>query len=305
MSDLFETQNEVTQDDCDTYAQNLVKGSVTPMPWQGFHSYTLRSNSGLIIQFRSKASPLDSSTTKLAKQVHGHLAPATTYHGLMPNSSVSVWVMEFIAGVGYLFTASTITTAKLDITVTDFAKFYAASWKNPQSPAKDKLHLYTTKLKQLSTSLPPRFTRILENTQKNMGLIIDLVPWVLTHQDLSDATIEPFGMALWGLESVLGCSGPNGWSYFGSDPSYSHFGCNPSRSRALFWKTLLREIECTIPDECRHAVNEVRTLGVLLRYGFRWENGTVSPVKDTTYLDVFLKDELKLAEESHGSEGTD
>jgi hypothetical protein len=122
MSDLFETQNEVTQDDCDKYARNLVKGSVTPMPWQGFHSYTLQSNSGLIIQFRSNASPLDSSTTKLAKKVHGHLAPATTYHGLMPNSSVSVWVMEIIAGVGYLFTASTITTAKLDITVTDFAK---------------------------------------------------------------------------------------------------------------------------------------------------------------------------------------
>ncbi|CZR52122.1 uncharacterized protein PAC_01999 [Phialocephala subalpina] len=134
MSDLFETQDEVTQDDCDAYARNLVKGSLTPVPWQGFHSYTLRSNLGLIIQFRSKASPLDSSTTKLVKQVHGHLAPATTYHGLMPNSSVSVWIMEIIAGVGYMFTASTITTAKLDITVADFAKFYATSWKNPQSP---------------------------------------------------------------------------------------------------------------------------------------------------------------------------
>jgi hypothetical protein len=166
----------------------------------------------------------------------------------------------------------------------------------------------------LSSSLPPRFTKIIENTQKNIGQMIDLVPWVLTHQDLSnmnilvdpdsghitgavdwaDATIEPFGMALWGLESVLGCSGPDGWSYFGSDPSYSHFGCDPSRSRALFWKTFLREIEYTISDECRHAVNEVRTLGVLLRYGFCWENGTMNPVKDTTYLDVFLKDELKL-----------
>jgi hypothetical protein len=158
-----------------------------------------------------------------------------------------------------------------------------------------------------------------------MGLIIDLVPWVLTHQDLSgmninvdpdtghitgvvdwaDATIEPFGMALWGLESVLGCGGPNGWSYFGSDPSYSHFGCNPSRLRALFWEVLLREIECTISDECRYAINEVRTLGVLLRYGFSWENGMVSPVKDTNYLDVFLKDELKLTEELYRSERTD
>jgi len=35
---------------------------------------------------------------------------------------ISVLVMEIIAGVGYLFTASTITTAKLDITVTDFAQ---------------------------------------------------------------------------------------------------------------------------------------------------------------------------------------
>jgi Ser/Thr protein kinase RdoA (MazF antagonist) len=53
-----------------------------------------------------------------------------------------------------------------------------------------------------------------------MGLIIDLVPWVLTHQDLSgmnilvdpdtghitgvvdwaDATLEPFSMVLWGLD---------------------------------------------------------------------------------------------------------
>jgi len=123
MSDLFETQHEVTQDDCDAYAQNLLKSSVTPVPWQGYHSYTLRSNStGLIIQFRSEASPLCSSTTKLAKQVHRHLAPATTYHGLMPDSSVSVWIMEIMAGVGYLVTASTITTAKLDTTVTDFAK---------------------------------------------------------------------------------------------------------------------------------------------------------------------------------------
>lgn len=32
----------------------------------------------------------DGSTTKLAKKVHGHQAPTTTYHALMPNSSVSI-----------------------------------------------------------------------------------------------------------------------------------------------------------------------------------------------------------------------
>lgn len=59
----------------------------------------------------------------------------------------------------------------------------------------------------------------------------------------------------------------------------------------------MREIGHTIGDECRHAINEVRTLGVLLRYGFRRENGTINPVKDTRYLDALLKDELELAEE--------
>src|ERR1700722_15367985 len=112
MSDLFETQDEVTQDDCDAYAQILVKSSVTPVPWQGFHSYTLQSDSGLIIQFRSKASPLNSSMAKLAKKIHGRLAPTTTYYGLMPNSSVTVWVVEILSGIGYLFTVSRITVAK-------------------------------------------------------------------------------------------------------------------------------------------------------------------------------------------------
>lgn len=122
MSDLFETQNEVTQDDCVMYAQNLVKSCMKAVPWQGFHSYTLVSVSGLIVQFRSKASPLDISMTTLAKAIHRHVAPATTYHGLMPNTSVSIWVMEALPGVGYLFTFSSTTVAKQDALTIDLAK---------------------------------------------------------------------------------------------------------------------------------------------------------------------------------------
>lgn len=122
-----------------------------------------------------------------------------------------------------------------------------------------------------------------------MNILVDPDSGYITSVvDQADATIEPFGIALWGLESVLGYSGPDGWSYLGSDPS---------RSRVLFWKTFWREIEYIISNECRHAINEIRILRVLLRYGFRQENETVSPVKDTTYLDVFLRDELKLAKE--------
>jgi len=122
MSDLFDTQHEVTEDDCIAYAQNLVGTSVKPVPWQGFHSYTLMSESGIIVQFRSKLSPLDISMTALAKAVHRHVAPATTYQGLMPKSSVSIWMMEALPGTGYLFTFGRITVAKLDTTVIDLAK---------------------------------------------------------------------------------------------------------------------------------------------------------------------------------------
>lgn len=41
--------------------------------------------------------------TALAKAVHRHVAPATTYQGLMPNSSVSIWIMEALPGTGRLY----------------------------------------------------------------------------------------------------------------------------------------------------------------------------------------------------------
>ena len=75
--------------------EGLCKSSTS----QGCHSYTLLSESGSIVQFRSKASSLDISTTTLAREIHLHIASTTTYQGLMPNSSVSIWVMETFPGV--------------------------------------------------------------------------------------------------------------------------------------------------------------------------------------------------------------
>lgn len=93
-----------------------------------------------------------------------------------------------------------------------------------------------------------------------MSVFVDPDPGHLTGVlDWVDATIEPFGIALWGLKSVLGCRGPGGWSYFGHDPSHS---------RLLFRQALLAEIGETLPDQTCRAIDEVRTLGTLLRYGF-------------------------------------
>ena len=40
------------------------------------------------------------------------------------------------------------------------------------------------------------------------------------------------------------------------------------------------------------AVDQVRNLGVLLRYGFTWETGVEKTVDDTSLLDIFLGSEF-------------
>ena len=112
------------------------------------------------------------------------------------------------------------------------ARFFASAWKTPQIPRKEKALDHKAKLMQLSSILPSRFARVIDRIYRNLDELVDQVPWVLTHSDISnmnilvdpdschvtgivdwaDASIEPFGVALWGLESVLGCGGPHGWS---------------------------------------------------------------------------------------------
>jgi hypothetical protein len=187
-----------------------------------------------------------------------------------------------------------------------YNRFYASSWETPQAPGRGMSQWYKSKLMQLSGALPSRFTIVVERTFRIIDEIIYQVPWVLTHSDLSnmnilvdpdsghltgvvdwaDASIEPFGIALWGLESILGCSGPHGWAYHGNDVSHS---------RRLFRMVLLTEIGGVISEETRRAIEEIRTLGLLLRYGFSREDGAEKPTRDTTLLDIFLQSELKLA----------
>ena len=122
MSYLFENHQEVSQAKCEDYAQNLVGSPVVPLSWQGYFSYTVLSKSGQIVQFRARDSPLNITLSTLAKQIHGPLAPATTYHGLLPDSTVTVWIMEALPGTGYASIYSYIDTVKLDAAVSDLAK---------------------------------------------------------------------------------------------------------------------------------------------------------------------------------------
>ncbi len=67
-------------------------------------------------------------------------------------------------------------------------RFYASSWKSPQTPRRGISQRFKAKLIQLSGTLSSRFT-IVKRTFQIIDEIIYQVPWVLTHSDLSNTNI--------------------------------------------------------------------------------------------------------------------
>lgn len=155
-----------------------------------------------------------------------------------------------------------------------------------------------SKLAQLSITLPDPLRSIAARTLTSLDNTMRSLPWVLTHDDLSDMNllvesktgrltgvvdwadviILPFGVALWGLESVLGRSGSGGWSW--PTKKLPHH-------RQLFHHTFSKEIGGLSAKQCE-SVGGVRVLGILLRYGFNWKNGAIVPTNDTGLLSIFL-----------------
>lgn len=123
MSVFFQLQNEVTQNECDAYAQSLKNGPTSPTSWQGCHSYTvIIENPGLIIQFRSQVSSFDQEMIDFAKAVHRSLVPRTHFLDKMPYSFVFIWEMKHLPERNYLImTPDAISSHTLDMTVKSFA----------------------------------------------------------------------------------------------------------------------------------------------------------------------------------------
>jgi hypothetical protein len=159
-------------------------------------------------------------------------------------------------------------------------------------------------LRLLAGNLPLRFTREIDELLDNLSSMLDSLPAVLTHGDLNEmnflvdessghltgvidwaeAKILPFGMNLWGFENILGYMDLNGWHYFDQHASL----------RTLFWETFNSTVvanEATV--RLQSVIDCARRMGILLRYGFRWdENMQRKVVEDgsssTKYLDALL-----------------
>lgn len=108
----------------------------------------------------------------------------------------------------------------------------------------------------------------------NTGQITGIVDW-------ADAVVRPFGVALWGLESVLGRDVSTDWVWLSNEhPRY----------RKLFCDSFRKAIDELTTKQCEN-IERARILGLLLRYGFTWKNEIklMMPTHDTQLLATFLE----------------
>jgi hypothetical protein len=112
------------------------------------------------------------------------------------------------------------------------------------------------------------------------GRITGIIDW-------AEAEVLPFGLALYGLENLLGYMGPWGWNYFQIR----------NKLEQKFWERfwgLIDVGETAVQAKMKNSVRTARGVGILLRYGFEWENGTVeravtgTDASSLAYLDAFL-----------------
>lgn len=177
-------------------------------------------------------------------------------------------------------------------------RFFAEAWKNPQQAtpaAAGKMQQdIDNDLKRLAENLPERFLATVKQVRAGLPAVFALLPFVLNHGDLSEtnmlvdthdgritgiidwaeAEVSPFGLSLWGLESLLGY-GRKGKFYF-----YD----NAEQLRDEFWSVFEAEIGTTaaLSEEVKHAIKIARMAGLLLSWCFIYDQDMArQKVRDT------------------------
>ncbi|KAF2219805.1 hypothetical protein BDZ85DRAFT_268354 [Elsinoe ampelina] len=315
MSDFFSVHPEMTIEVCIARAESITGQKVSALHWQGYHSCTLQSEGGqTVVQFRSEASPLDQEVMDLARNIHGRLVPKTTRIISPQSETFTVWEMEKLRGVGFLAIVSSDQIDKMvKNTVQDMADFFADAWEHPHNIACEKKAAFAKRtsaiLGRLAANLPASLQDHAKETASKLSEIIEVLPWVLTHGDLSsmnilvdsdsahlegvvdwaEAEILPFGIGLWGFEDILGYADAGGWHWINDDQGHE--------SRCSFIRSLLHRIG-PVDDKTLAAIETARTLGLLLRYGSDGEDPSptterlLGELLDRTYMQLQRSAEL-------------
>ncbi|KAL4948880.1 hypothetical protein BDW69DRAFT_175635 [Aspergillus filifer] len=306
--DQFFSGCTVTREECDRAAVEITGEVVEPVRLQGAFSYTVAAGERLV-QFRSSESLLDIERLSLARKIYGNVVPACVKRDVMAVSpSLTIYVMDKIPGITYIEAPLTTLSCNSwqEQTVSDFARFFAKSWVNRLTDPYRSEHSLADlqdKLDLLIQNLPLRFKDIISKLREELPAIFDpTYPLALTHTDLcemniivnreaggingvvdwAEAEILPFGLSLWGYRSMLGIMNSSGW----------HYHTNSSTLEDLFWDTFYSQVG-RISDDDKNAIKIAERTGIVLRYGFTWEGGSLErPVNEQDssirYMDAFL-----------------
>ncbi|GES61070.1 hypothetical protein ATEIFO6365_0006053100 [Aspergillus terreus] len=262
-------------------------------------------------RFRASHSLLDTERLALARTIHGDVVPACVAKETFgPSAALTVYVMEKVPGITYTEAslASLRCPAWQERTMADLARrFFASSWKNRLAGASYRAEYSFVdiqgSLDTLAQRLPPRFHRAIADIRGELPIIFALsYPLVLGHGDLckmnilvdpeaggitgiidwAEAMVLPFGMSLWGVLSILGRMDSRGW----------HYHADASQLERLFWETF-HDNAGQVDAGDKRAITVAERAGLLLRYGFTWENGlherpVIESESSFGYLDAFL-----------------
>ncbi|KAK8038418.1 hypothetical protein PG994_015185 [Apiospora phragmitis] len=253
ISKFFSTAGAcTTRSQCDAFASKMFGGPVKPVSSQGLYSYTITVADGtIIIQFREPDSPLDVQMLAKIHGIHPNLTTGCKFHGTIGlPPSLLIYEMNVLPGNNYFDISLSIVDTDLDhrlATVRSLAKFFAQSWQYSVSPDTT----YRSRISEdchsdftyLSSSLPSRFQDTMGRLRKSLpALFSGEYPLVVTHGDLSEkniladpktgeitgiidwaeASIQPFGFALYALDSILGYLSPNGWVFYDTADELRH-----------------------------------------------------------------------------------
>ncbi|PWY96636.1 hypothetical protein BO94DRAFT_592531 [Aspergillus sclerotioniger CBS 115572] len=315
IQNLFD-QTTATRSACDTFAREQLGGDIVPVTIQGVCSYTVIAGpkGEFIAQFRLECFQLNIDIMKLAETIYGNLVPKVTYRGQIGEDTTAtatetkrplhIYIMSRIQGISYLdfilahngqFSENSPEFfAWRRNFVADVARFFARSWKAPQENTVDEtykqtLHQsYKKDLDLLLTSLPPRFTPIIQSTLTAFPSIpsIPSLPLVLVHKDFgacnilvtettcnlvgvvdwAEAEIAPFGINLYSHQRLISkVDFRTGWVRFD----------DYAECEDVFWGTFREEVGGG-GDEVIGAIMAARVLGALLDCGFTSRLGNVS-----------------------------
>jgi hypothetical protein len=114
------------------------------------------------------------------------------------------------------------------------------------------------------------------------NILVDEDTWEITGiVDWTEAEYLPFGTCLYGLENLLGyiTTASPGTSSHRAAPTFTYYD-NAPRLREMFWSHFFKampEAESRLED-----VRAMRDMGVLLWYGYAWDDGKIDRVVNET-----------------------